>query len=210
MAGDRLGALEHGRDAARDRDVVVLDQDRVVEAEAVIEAAAAAHRVFLQRAQAGRGLAGAADPRARCARSASTNARGRGRDAGQMAEEIQRRRARRRAPRARRPRWSSARSSPRPRRRRAACAVIVDCRDRACATSARPAAGRRCVPALRATTTARARVPSGTVAVEVTSPARPRSSASARVTAASISSGERKRRGRAGRSCGALRSLRGS
>ena len=33
----------------------------VVEAEAVIDAAAAAHRVFLEGAQAGRGLAGAAD-----------------------------------------------------------------------------------------------------------------------------------------------------
>ncbi len=63
MSGDGLRALEHGRDAARDRDVVVLDQDRVVEAEAMIEAAAAAHRVFLQRAQAGRRLARAADAR---------------------------------------------------------------------------------------------------------------------------------------------------
>ena len=49
------------RIAAGDRDVVVLDQHGVVEAEAVVEAAAAAHRVFLQRAQAGRGLARAAD-----------------------------------------------------------------------------------------------------------------------------------------------------
>ena len=48
-------------DAAGDRDVVVLDQHRVVEAEAVVEAAAAAHGVFLERAQARRGLAGAAD-----------------------------------------------------------------------------------------------------------------------------------------------------
>ena len=61
MAGGGLGALQHGADAAGDRDVVVLDQDGVVEAEAVIEAAAAAHRVFLQRAQPRRGLARAAD-----------------------------------------------------------------------------------------------------------------------------------------------------
>ena len=46
------------------------------------------------------------------------------------------------------------------------------------------------VPALRAASTVRLGVPTGTVAMEVTSPARPRSSASARVTASSISSGE--------------------
>src|SRR5882724_9623568 len=61
----------------------------------------------------------------------------------------------------------------------------------AAATSGRPAM----TPAARATTRARAGVPSGMVAVEVTSPARPRSSASARVTAASISIGERKASG---------------
>src|SRR5262245_6526079 len=50
-------------------------------------------------------------------------------------------------------------------------------------------------PASRATTTARACALSGMVAIEVTSPARPRSSASARVTTASISSGDRKASG---------------
>src|SRR5215831_15399190 len=50
-------------------------------------------------------------------------------------------------------------------------------------------------PAARATTIARASVSSGIVAVAVMSPARPRSSASARVTAASISSGDRKASG---------------
>ncbi len=59
------------------------------------------------------------------------------------------------------------------------------------ATSGRP----EMTPALRATTTARAAMSSGMVAIEVTSPARPRSSASARATAASISSGERKASG---------------
>ena len=63
VAGRLLGAREHRADAAGDRDVVVLDQHRVVEAEAVIEAAAAAHGVFFQRAQAGRGLARADDAR---------------------------------------------------------------------------------------------------------------------------------------------------
>ena len=50
-------------------------------------------------------------------------------------------------------------------------------------------------PAWRATTMARAGVSSGMVAIDVTSPARPRSSASARVTTASISSGDRKASG---------------
>ena len=51
------------------------------------------------------------------------------------------------------------------------------------------------VPPLRAAITARPRVPSGMVAIEVTSPARPRSSSSARVTASSIASGDRKASG---------------
>jgi hypothetical protein len=59
------------------------------------------------------------------------------------------------------------------------------------ATSGRPAI----TPAARAITTACALVSSGIVAIEVTSPARPRSSASARVTTASISSGDRKASG---------------
>ena len=48
------------------------------------------------------------------------------------------------------------------------------------------------VPGLRAITTLRLPVPIGMVAIEVTSPARPRSSASARVTASSIASGDKK------------------
>jgi hypothetical protein len=61
MAGHRIGAFQHRADAARDRDVVVLDQDGVVEAEAMVEAAAAAHGIFLDRPQSRRGLARAAD-----------------------------------------------------------------------------------------------------------------------------------------------------
>ena len=118
MAGGGLGALEHGADAARDRDVVVLDQDRVVEAEAVIEAAAAAHGVFLERAQPRRGLARAADARARAGDAAHEFMR-RGRDAREMAEKIERDALGRkhRAGRAGRP--SSARSWRRRWRRRA-------------------------------------------------------------------------------------------
>src|SRR5712671_4877884 len=50
-------------------------------------------------------------------------------------------------------------------------------------------------PDFRATMTAVPRVPSGIVAIDVTSPARPRSSSSARSTASSIASGDRKASG---------------
>ena len=63
VAGMRFRALDRGSDVAGQRDVVVLDQDGVVEAKAVIAAAAGADRVFFQRAQSGRGLAGADDAR---------------------------------------------------------------------------------------------------------------------------------------------------
>src|SRR5580704_11605515 len=61
-------------------------------------------------------------------------------------------------------------------------------RRNAASTSGRP----ETTPGLRATTTARPLVSSGMVAIDVMSPARPRSSSSARVTASSISSGETK------------------
>ena len=141
MAGDGLGALEHRADAAGDRDVVVLDQDRVIEAEAVIEAAAAAHGVFLERAQPRRGLARAADARAVAGGAADEFMR-RGRDAGQMAEKVERHalggehRARRAGDRHQRglgrDGGAVARLAPRSR-----------CRARACGRSPRPAAGRR-------------------------------------------------------------------
>ena len=73
MSGAGARALQHGADAAGDRDVVVLDQHGVVEPEAMVEPAAAAHRVFLQRAQAGRGLARAADARVACRAMRRTN-----------------------------------------------------------------------------------------------------------------------------------------
>ena len=50
MPGGIFSAREHGLDAAGYRDVIVLDQDRVVETETMIIAAAATHRVFLGRA----------------------------------------------------------------------------------------------------------------------------------------------------------------
>ena len=89
MTACRLGAGKHRADAAGHRDVVVLDQHRVIEPEAVIEAAAAAHGVFLQRPQPGRGLARADD--ARLGMGDAPHEFGRaGGDAGEVAEEIQR------------------------------------------------------------------------------------------------------------------------
>src|SRR5580704_7486610 len=61
MTGSRAGTPQRLRDPPRDGDMIVLDKDGVVEAEAVIGAAARAHRVFLDRAKTGRGLAGADD-----------------------------------------------------------------------------------------------------------------------------------------------------
>ena len=63
-----------GAHPAGERDVVVLDQHRVVEAEAVVGAAAEPHRVLFEDAQPGRRLAGADDPGLVPA-IASTNAR---------------------------------------------------------------------------------------------------------------------------------------
>ena len=88
MAGGGAGACQYSGDTARDRDMVVLDEDGVVEPEAVIEAAAAAHRIFLQGAQARRGLAGAAYARAGAGDRPHIG-RGRGGDAGEVAEEIE-------------------------------------------------------------------------------------------------------------------------
>ena len=89
MAGTRTRALKHGPDAARDCNVIVFDQHRVVETEAVVEAAAAAHGVFLERAQARRGLARAADASARAFDAADELVRC-CRNAGEMAEQIER------------------------------------------------------------------------------------------------------------------------
>src|SRR5690606_4632089 len=52
------GAGDGGSDAARGGDVVLLDQKGIVQTQAVIAAAAAAHRVLLGRPQPGHGLAG--------------------------------------------------------------------------------------------------------------------------------------------------------
>ena len=89
MAGGAFGAFEHRLNAAGDRDVIVLDQDRVVETEAMIVTAAAAHRVFFQRPQTRRGLARANDARLGM-RDARDESRRRGGDSGQVPEEVER------------------------------------------------------------------------------------------------------------------------
>ena len=53
--------LERHRDAAGEADVVVLDEDAVVQAAAMVAAAAGADGVLLERAQRRRGLAGIED-----------------------------------------------------------------------------------------------------------------------------------------------------
>ena len=61
-------ALERRADTAGRHHVVVLDQRGVGQGHAVVDAAAAAHRVLLQRAQPRGRLAGVADARPRCRR----------------------------------------------------------------------------------------------------------------------------------------------
>ena len=89
MTGGVLGAFEHRADAAGDRDVVVFDQHRVVEAEAVIVAAAAAYGVFLHRPQPRRGLARTDDARLGVG-DPLDELRGGGGDAGHVADEVER------------------------------------------------------------------------------------------------------------------------
>jgi len=88
VAGTRLGALDGGADAAGQRNVVVLDQHGIIQPEAMIAAAAGAHRVFLQRAQPRRRLAGTDDLRLGAVHCANERSR-RGRDAAEMTEKVQ-------------------------------------------------------------------------------------------------------------------------
>ena len=88
VTGVGAGAGQGGFDAAGERDVVVLDEDGVIEAEAVVHAAAAAHRVFFGDAQAGRGFAGADDAGLGVGDGAGNAVGGAG-DATEMTEKIQ-------------------------------------------------------------------------------------------------------------------------
>ena len=56
-AGCAGRALQGGADAARQIDMVVLDQHAVAKIEAMVEAAAAGHGVFVEHAQSGHGFA---------------------------------------------------------------------------------------------------------------------------------------------------------
>ena len=108
-ADARARARPRACDAAGEPDVVVLDQDRVEEADAMVRRAAGAHRVLLERAQRRRRLARVEDGDAAAGR-VDELARARG-DAGQPLQEIER------GPladeqRARRTRRRSAISSP--------------------------------------------------------------------------------------------------
>ena len=82
-APDRLG------DAAGDGDMIVLDERRIVEAEAMVGAAARPHRVFLERTQERRRLARADDARLGM-RDRRDEPRGGGGDAAEPADEIER------------------------------------------------------------------------------------------------------------------------
>ena len=81
-------ALDRRRHAARERDVVVLDQHAVVEPEAVVARAAGRDRVLLKHAQARRSLARVNDLRVRALDGLDEAARER-RDAGEALHQVQ-------------------------------------------------------------------------------------------------------------------------
>ena len=141
-------------DAAGERHVVVLDQHGVVEAVAVVAAAAHAHGVLLERAQAGRRLARAATTRVVEALEARHDVAGRGGDPAQVAEQVERGAlaGEQRPRRARHARDHVARPRRRCRRgRRTSIRHSGSSRRKAWSAGSRPATR----PAARATTTAR-------------------------------------------------------
>ena len=89
MAAPRAQALERLGQPAGGGDVIVLHQHSVIEAEAVVDAAAGAHRVFLEGAQARRRLAGAGDARSGAFDRGDVGS-GERRDAAQMPKKIER------------------------------------------------------------------------------------------------------------------------
>jgi hypothetical protein len=88
LDGAMARAFDHRLDAAGGDDVVFLDQDAVVEADAVVGAAADAHRVFLRQAQAGQGLAGVDDLGAGAGHGLHVGG-GHGGGAGQQLHEVE-------------------------------------------------------------------------------------------------------------------------
>ena len=90
LRAGRAGRRDRLRNRARRHDVVLLDQDSVEEPDAVIPAAADAHRIFLRRAQPREGLAGIEQPASRALDPLGVGMGG-GRRAGQKLQEIERR-----------------------------------------------------------------------------------------------------------------------
>jgi hypothetical protein len=88
MPGMGPGAAKGFGDPAAGGHVVVLDQDRVIQAEPVIRAPAHSHGVFLQGAKARRGLARVDDPRACSGDFGHIGPREAG-DAGEASEKIE-------------------------------------------------------------------------------------------------------------------------
>ncbi len=89
MPDPGLGAFHRGRYATADSDVIVLDQDGVVEAVAMVMAAAALDRVLLQGAQVRQGLARAGDL-GRQTVDGRDIFRRQGGNAGQVAQQVER------------------------------------------------------------------------------------------------------------------------
>ncbi len=87
MCGSR--ELDGMHEAAGKRDVILLDQDRVIEAEAVVDTPARCHRRLLQRPQPRGCLARIEDLGAAAAHTLNEACRQR-RDAGEMAEQVER------------------------------------------------------------------------------------------------------------------------
>ena len=85
----RADRLEGRHDAARGDHVVVLDHRHVGEAEPVVDPAAAAHGVLLQRPPAGQRLAGVEHARRRALQRVDPGG-GRGGDAGEVGGEVER------------------------------------------------------------------------------------------------------------------------
>jgi len=90
VAGQPERRFQHRCDAAGRGDVVFLDQDAVVEPDALVLSAARAHRVFFGQAQAGQRLAGVEDGGARAGDGCDVRP-GRRRHGRQGLQEIQRR-----------------------------------------------------------------------------------------------------------------------
>jgi hypothetical protein len=88
MPRHRFGPFKGSGDAAGGGDVVVFNQERVVEAETVVDAPAAAYGVFLKGAEARRGLASVDDHRFQRADRVNVGA-GERSDAAQSAQKVQ-------------------------------------------------------------------------------------------------------------------------